>query len=178
MRKASIAGLLLAAIALGFVLENQKIAINFLLEYGEKFPAFFDLDTPEKKLWVKEWKSLRVADYFFAHNTPNWLFDLNLAQLNKVKWALALLGIAVFSAINLTIVQLAFQSVKTTRNAAVFLAFILFVCVVVYAIGFLVPSASGGFYAVARELLGGLQSPVPLMILFPAAWLQARFNSQ
>jgi len=174
MRKVAVIGLLIAGLGLGFFIENQKIAINFLLEYGGRFPEFFSLSVAEKMTWVEAWKAERVADYFFAHSTPAWLYTLDYSGLVGVKWILALLAILVFTALNLGIIQLSFSQVKITRYAALFLATLLVLCGGIFVLGKVFHSA--GFYAVARELLGGLQSLVPLMILFPAAWLLPRFQ--
>lgn len=174
MRNWAISGLVIMGLVLGFVLENQKIAINFLLEYGERFPEFFNLSVAEKISWVEAWKAERVADYFFAHSTPEWLYAFDFAGLVRIKWTLAVLAILVFSTINLGILQLAFSQIKITRYAGAFLAAILLICCGIFILGKLLQSP--GFYAVARELLGGLQSLVPLMILFPAAWLLLRFQ--
>ena len=55
-------------------------------------------------------------------------------------------------------------------------AVVLALAFAVYAIGSKL-GFPGQSYAFARELLGALQSPAPLMLILPAIWLSRRMNA-
>ncbi len=164
-------GLLAIAIAFGFFQEYLKININYLIETGQRVPGFFLMPVEMKKAWIEYYKSKTVQDFYHKPDTLPWLYHLSLNQLNLLKWAMALAFIIIYWWFNTQLVK----CIAPNRIPIIWLTrlYLLFftLAVAIFAIGKLT-GLSDNAYLISREILGGLQSLVPLMIFAPIIWLQ------
>ena len=162
----------------GFFQEKLKIGINYIVEHASQV-ANYDSLSPENRsreiLQLKEKENIPY-DYYYAHNSLPILFNFSISALSKLKWGLGFAFIAIhFLAVWLILRWWFSEGISALKLIYIYLA-ILGLALFVYFIGKLLGHAQEA-YAFARELLGGIQSLVPLMLLAPAMWLQSHFNS-
>jgi hypothetical protein len=163
--------LICAALALsimfGFYQENVKIDINYQLEFGEKYPGFFQ-QTPEiRKQMIQEKTPYAPFDYYYSHPRIEWLNHFSQEQLGIAKWIWTLIATMVFLFFNGCILYLLYRERILLRwlifaySGAFALALVIFAC------GKIV-GHQDEFYAISRKVMGALQSLVPVMIFIPA----------
>lgn len=165
-------------LAFGFFQEKLKIGINYIVEHASLIANYNEL-SPESRsqeiIILKEKENIPY-DYYYAHNSLPILFEFSISALSKLKWVLSFAFIAIhFLAVWLILRWWFSEGISALKLIYIYLA-ILGLALFVYFIGKLLGHAQEA-YAFARELLGGIQSLVPLMLLAPAMWLQSHFNS-
>jgi len=99
-----------------------------------------------------------------------FLGDYTIAQLNSTKWLLTVVTMVVNFILSVFSLRLVMDKPKAVRWL-----------IMMYLAGFVVAGLSFGLgkilsqdllgYTVARAVMGGLQSPFPLMLLIPALFL-------
>lgn len=167
------AGMLFA----GYLQEHLKIAVNYLLEFAPLIPHYDEL-MPEQReealQLIKEGQTV-VYDYYYSHRSYPFLFRFNLSSLKLLKWATAPAFVLVQLLGVLAIVWLLFREKRWLRYISVSYALVFVASFAVYFLGKLV-GQEAQWYAVSRELLGALQSPMPLMLILPAIWMHRMSN--
>lgn len=162
--------LVLLAILLGFVQENIKVNVNYLLEKGEKIPGFFQVDAKTKTTMLEQVKIDAPFDYYHNHQRQEWLLNLSHTQLSSFKWLITVVFIVVFMTINAWIMKIfTGEKVFVKRTIGIYVVFFL-LAVFIFLLG-KITGTSDRAYGVSREIVGGLQSLVPLMLMIPAYWL-------
>lgn len=162
--------LVLVALVIGFLQENLKVSVNYLLETGDRIPTFFQQDSNTKQVWLEQVKVNAPFDYYHNHKRIDWLNQLSRENLVRLKWVITLLFVVAFMFINAWLIM------WWTNERLYFkwtLRLYLFFFILSFAIyvGGLLTGTLPQAYGVSRKLVGGLQSLVPLMILLPASWL-------
>jgi hypothetical protein len=176
MRKAIAILLVGLGVLIGFPMEKGKISINYLIEFASVRTEYDSLTARERQSTVEASKNPTAPDYYYSHQTPEFLFGFSHRGLRIAKWVLAILAIVFFSALNLTVIWLWFGQKDFVRWVALGLFAIGGLSFGIFALGALFPD-SKGFYAMARELLGGIQSVVPLMLMVPALRLYQYYDN-
>ncbi len=169
-RVAKITAIVFLAIVLGFLQENLKVSINYLLETGDKIPTFFQQDVNTKQSWLEQVRVNAPFDYYHNHRRIEWLYHCSRTQLNILKWIVTVFFVVIFMIINALLIS------WWTRNKKYFkwtigLYVVFFAFAFVIYLGGHISGTSMQAYGVSRKIVGGLQSLVPLMILIPASWL-------
>ncbi len=161
---------LVLAIVIGFLQENIKVNINYLLDKGESIPGFFENDVATKRALLEKVKINAPFDYYHNHRKLDWLLTRTHRQLVILKWSMTVLFVIVFMFINACVMKwITGEFIYFKRTLWLYLFFFL-MAFFIYAIGKLSGTLAQA-YGVSREIVGGLQSLVPLMILVPASWL-------
>lgn len=165
-------GLLLFAIVAGFLQENLKVNVNYILETGDKINGFFNQNTETKREWLHQVKIDAPYDYYHNHRRLEFLLDFTRRELVITKWIITVFFVGLFMAINSLLVY------RITRNHSLMIwcirLYIIFFVLsfVVYLFGITTGSANQA-YGISRKVVGGLQSLIPLMILLPGYWLHS-----
>ncbi len=168
--------LLLVAVVIGFLQENLKVNINYLLDKGEAIPGFFDTDAAAKKEQLEKVKINAPFDYYHNHRKLESLLMLSHTQLVMLKWGVTVFFVVVFMFINAFVMKwFTGQTIYFKRTIWLYVLFFL-LAFSIYGIG-KITGTSVQAYGVSREIVGGLQSLVPLMILIPASWLLMHHNT-
>jgi len=99
--------------------------------------------------------------YFLNENISR----LTLAQLVKLKWSLTIAFILVISTLTVLIIQLWFKNKKFNKISFIFyLTFYGLTGLITILLWF--TGTFDSFYFVIRKMIGFLQSPLPLFVLF------------
>lgn len=169
--------LIACGIVFGFVQENVKVNINFILEQGDRIPGFFDQDVAVRKEWLQQCTVFSPLDYYHSHKPIEWFYGFSRKSLVRAKWILTPVYAGIFWWINGTVLVLLFGSPKWRIWLLKAYALILVIGFSIYLTGrlFGFPEVA---YAVSRKLTGGLQSLIPLMVIVPARYLYHRFQSE
>jgi hypothetical protein len=154
------------ALWLGAWLEHIKIDINYISEQGAKIQNFDTFDGPTKQVMLRQSHAYMPFDYFFSHASIDILLTLTLIELGRLKWLLTLLAIALFYIINKSLI-----ATFDTKRLFLKPLWVSYLSIAGFSFLFFMVGRLVGFpkeaYAVSREIIGGLQSLVPVMIVYP-----------
>ncbi|MBX7050596.1 MAG: hypothetical protein K1X54_01030 [Flavobacteriales bacterium] len=169
-----ISGLLIIAIVTGFLQENLKVNVNYILETGDKINGFFN-QTPEvKRDWLQQVKIDAPYDYYHNHRRLEFLLNFTRSQLVIAKWVITVFFVALFMILNSTIIFLVTSNTSLRKwTIRLYIAFFL-LSFLVYIFGVITGSGTQA-YGISRKVVGGLQSLVPLMILLPGYWINRTY---
>jgi hypothetical protein len=158
--------LVVIALWIGAWQEHIKIDINYILEQGALVANFDNYNADQKVELLRSTHHYMPYDYYFNHQPILMLVALKLGQLQKLKWVITFLSLVLFFMLNKLLLA-------TFDHAQVFwkplwmgYVGILGLAFAIFFIGRWAGIASAS-YSVAREMLGGLQSIVPTMIIYP-----------
>lgn len=166
--------LIVAGLTVGFFQEFVKININYTLDTGFQIPNFFEQDYTTRTELLRKMKPANMPyDYYQNHNQIEALNHLSYKQLTILKWTVAILFAAVFMAINIGVIWFITKNKSYTKWVLIFYAALFILSFAIFLFG-KITGTSERAYAVSREILGGLQSIVPLMVLVPAIWLSKK----
>lgn len=179
----------LAFVALGFVQERLKVSLNYYLEVTASYPSFYELPPARRDAWLNERQVNAPYDYYYNHQRVNWYHQFSRIELQLVKWAFALgfisIHLALSGAVLLKIDGLnlkQFGAVIKHKQQGKSLRYLLglYLGALALALAFFaamrVVSNPTAAYAVARESLGFMQSPFPLILVLFALRLQRAFR--
>lgn len=163
------------ALVVGAVQENWKIDINYILDLHVHVPNYEQLPVAERAAALKANHGYMPYDYYFNHTNNTWILALGISQLKALKWALTVVFVAVFLFFN-------WRILKTFPEANPLLRTFAYAYIIAFGISFmvyLVGKAVGlgdTTYAVAREVVGALQSIVPSMLVIPVVLFQGKME--
>jgi hypothetical protein len=161
-----ITSLVATAIALGFLQEQLKVSINYILENAPGIPSFYMLNEQQKHEAIEGQRLVAPFDYYHSHNTLRVLYKLDQSELLRLKWIVTFSSLVVFFLLNaLLLHQLEGNGRVWKWLALTYVAFTL-LAFAIFAIGrwMNMPEET---YAISRRITGALQSLVPVMILWP-----------
>lgn len=164
---------LVVALLFGSFQEKVKISVNNIIKYSGSISNYDSL-APQQR---KENVAIIIANIprgFYSHqNSISWFYNLEIAQLSKLKWVNTLIFTLIHFILNALILHFLFQN-NSLIQILVFSYIILFlVSVGVYSIGKIAGLAQPG-YNVARKIVGALQSQVPVMIFVIGYYLNKK----
>lgn len=99
--------------------------------------------------------------------------DLNSAQ--TYKWFFTIFFTLVFLGLTLLIIQLFFRNSSYLKFVLIFFGIFFLASFIIYSGGLLLGEKEMG-YIVSRRIMGYVQSPVILMLLFPILYLYERID--
>jgi hypothetical protein len=171
MKRVVFIGLLvLTALMLGFYQERLKISINYVIENGPQISGFFEMNEQQRKEAIELHRVNAPFDYYHNHSTEEWLYRLSFTQLNRLKWAVTIVSLAVFCFLNALILRMYSGHWKLARRLIMMYAVMVVAAFAIFFVGRFSGHGESA-YAISRRITGALQSLVPLMIIFPALWL-------
>lgn len=179
----------LAFVALGFVQERLKVSLNYYLEVTASYPDFYELPPDRRDAWLNERQVIAPYDYYYNHERVSWYHQFSRSELQLLKWAFALgfifIHLALSAAVLLKIDSLKLKQFiqvikhkeqgKPLRYLAGLYLSALVLALVFFAAMRVVKNPTAA-YAVARESLGFMQSPFPLILVLFALRLQGAFR--
>ncbi|MGD1847673.1 MAG: hypothetical protein ACFB10_19965 [Salibacteraceae bacterium] len=137
-------------IGLGFLREFVFLNVNYILSY--------------KYGWEEE-----------KPRTPailEFLYDYSYYTLYQSKWVLTVLFAAIFVAMTLLAIWMAFRKRKFLWWTLIFFGALLLVAGISFAIGFALKDVELVYYEkgyrLSRRILGFIQSPLSVLVLLPA----------
>lgn len=153
-------------LAWGFVQERLKISMNFYIEQSSAIPGFYEQSAQWRSAKLEELKANANArhDYYWSHESINLFNDLSLSEMKMLKAVFAVFFILFSFIAALLVLKLWFGSAKVLFGLILCYSAILILLLLAGGIAFLFPKMSG-WYAISRELLGIIQSPIPLMVV-------------
>jgi hypothetical protein len=157
-------GIVFAGLMIGALQENWKIDINYILEWSAYVPNYESLSVQDRTQALKSCHPYMPYDYYFNHQSNDWILQMELRQLIQLKWVLTFLFVGVFLVIN-WLLLLSFKPPVRFLHL-LWMAYLATFCfsALAFAISRVLGFANQG-YAFVRELIGGLQSMVPGVIL-------------
>ena len=161
-----VVGVLGLSLAVGYALEWGKLHLNLYLQVLEAHPEFAAADAAERAAWWEEHAPVLQMQYVEVHEAWAPFHRWEVREVWRAKWALGVAAVVLFFCLDLLLLRV----LGAQRLSYLFVG--LYACsgVCMAAGAFVIPAPAG--YALAREFLGFLQSPLPS--LFVA--LVARFR--
>lgn len=156
---------ILAMIFFGYYQENVKVAINYRIALIEKFPELDALAPDDKEKRAEELTPFSTIDYYYGHARIGWVNYFSLSGLRQMKWWLTLLFALCFLALNILLATLMGMQKQVLRRLALMYLFLFASALLVFFLG-KVTGFAGECYAIARKMVGLLQSPLPLMTIW------------
>ncbi len=153
-------------IALGFYQEQAKVNVNFILEKGMQIPGFFNQDPSTKIEILSHEKNKSNFDYYYSHETIDWLYSLNQSELSKLKWVITFASIATFTLLNVFALILLQFNKKEIKLFLLVEGICMTLAVVTFAFGKIIHQ-SEAVYPAVRGIMGIVQSPVLVLIFIP-----------
>jgi hypothetical protein len=162
--------LVVLAMLSGFYQEKVKISINYILDQGSQIPGFYNLSPVEKQAQIEQARVNAPFDYYHNHNTISFLYRFDARQLSVMKWVVTGVFMGWFLLLNLSLLHtLRANTAVIHALPRLYLVVALF-SLAVFAVG-VVGFQKEKCYAVSREVMGALQSIVPVLIIWPASRL-------
>lgn len=168
---------LLCFLVLGFVQERAKVSLNYYLEQHAGVSGFFEWPPDRRDAWVEEHRRNAPYDYYYNHGTVSFYNQMSLERLQMLKWIYAASFIVLNYLLGVWLSKRVFGQGRggnvRTLPIPIYMVYLFAFSIsalffVLYA-GGLAPGAS---YAIARKLLGFMQSPLPVLLVLLAARLQ------
>ncbi len=172
MKSLRIVLLVVAALGLGYVQERVKIDLNLRLAYVPLIEGYDALDAAARRGALDRLVPQVPFDYYYNHGRIAWFDQLSAPQLARMKWFCALLFVAVFWLWNQWFLNAVKMVPRMRRFVTIGYLYMMGAALLLYTAVSLWDWA-GPAYAVARRLLGLLQSPLPGVVLY----LAFRFTS-
>lgn len=161
--KLKVAVVVVAYLVLGFLAERVKVSLNFYLEQGSRIEGFFQLPPDRRDAILASAVDQVPYDYYYNHGRLKVYHRMTKRQLTIAKWGFAALLVLVYAGMAWGVVRWLDLTTHLTyiyvvTGVALLLALVFFMAMKV------LPDPTAP-YAVARKLLGFVQSPLPLIIV-------------
>jgi len=169
--------LLSLGLCAGFLQEYLKINVNYILETGRQIPGFFSMDEEKKKAWIEYKKKNAPNDFYHKPETITALYSLKEQTLEQIKWINTIAFIGVFLFLNVSLVRLITGNNQLARWMLYLYGAFFILALIVFLLGKLTGKLENT-YMLSREIVGGLQSLIPLMIMLPAIWVAEKMNKK
>ena len=144
--------ILILMLAFGYVQENAKVRLNSYRSYADHSMGFYDLSS--------ETRSTLTSTML----VPNFIHTLSKPSLVNLKWVLSASILLIFFLLDALFLKV--SALPGAPSSAPWLILIYIgVSIPMFAFLILNPSPHSSSYAVSRELLGFLQSPLPSLLL-------------
>jgi len=144
--------LLIFMLAFGYVQENTKVRLNAYRAVADRSVGFYDLSSGDRNSLTR------------TMHVPNFIHELSKPNLVKLKWVLSASILIVFFLLDALFLKV--SALPGAPSAAPWLVLIYVgVSIPMFSFLFLSPGPNSSSYAVSRELLGFLQSPLPSLLL-------------
>ncbi|MEY3835116.1 MAG: hypothetical protein RI989_544, partial [Bacteroidota bacterium] len=154
-------------IAMGFYQEQAKVNVNFILEKGAQIPGFFNQNTETKIDLLTAEKSKSNFDYYYSHDSIDWLYSFSQSELSKLKWAITFASIATFTLLNILALKFLEFNKKEIKLFLLVEGLCIGLAIATFVSGKLIHQ-SEAVYPAVRGIMGIVQSPVLVLIFIPA----------
>jgi len=144
--------LLILMLAFGYVQENAKVRLNAYRAVADHSEGFYDLPSEDRNSLTR------------TMHVPHFIHELSKSSLIQLKWVLSVSILIVFFLLDALFLKV--SALPDAPSSAPWLVLIYIgVSIPMFSFHFLSPGPNSSSYAVSRELLGFLQSPLPSLLL-------------
>lgn len=156
-----------AMLGFGLLQEQAKIKVNHYLKVGDA-ADFWSLDTPDREAWWVGHAPAGRHNFYVSRSTWPIFHGLDRGEVVAFKWGLSAAVLLVFFALDVLLLRAAGVAERTPWLVGMYIAASL------PMLGFVVASPGGSMYALARDMLGFLQSPLPSLLVVLVPWFLDR----
>ena len=144
--------LLILMFAFGYVQENAKVRLNAYRAVADHSEGFYALSSEERNSLTH------------TLDVPNFIHELSKPNLVQLKWGLSASILLIFFLLDALFLKV--SALPGAPSSAPWLVLIYIgVSIPMFSFLFLSQGPNSSSYAVSRELLGFLQSPLPSLLL-------------
>jgi hypothetical protein len=152
-------------IAVGFFQEWLKVNINWFIDHIAYVPNYNALSPADRLEELAKMSYNAPYDYYYSHSTISQLASFTSKQLSVLKYGIAVTLVVVYFMLN----RFTIQRILRREGLTVFLRYIYICIAATVALFFgmyFLWKPEIAMYNVGRELLGFLQSPMPVIVLY------------
>jgi hypothetical protein len=161
-------------LSLGFAQEWVKVNLNWVLDHAVNLPGYDQLTTDEKRSSLEVFRYNAPYDYYYSHGRIPYFESLSVSELSKWKWGLAFMLVCVYGALNVFSAYWLNYKDLVVYIIGITLAALCLVVLLTVIYTYIYTSAS--LYNVSRELLGFVQSPMPIILVLFGALIRKRMQ--
>lgn len=152
-------------IVIGFLQEWVKVNVNWFIDHLPYVPNYDSLSAEDRLAALSVLNYDAPYDYYYSHTTIESLANLTTGRLVLLKHAIALGLAALYFGLNMLVFKRILRKPELNKILVYIYIGISFIVAAFFGYYFLVEQYSA-VYNVGRELLGFLQSPLPLVVVF------------
>ncbi|MBI1266968.1 MAG: hypothetical protein GC193_05995 [Cryomorphaceae bacterium] len=163
-------------IAVGFFQEWLKVNINWFIDHIAYVPNYNMLSPDDRLKELSKMDYNAPYDYYYSHSTINQLANFTSKQLAVIKYGIAIILVGFYFVLN----RFAIKNILRREALMVFLRYIYIGMIATVALFFgmyFFWKHEIAMYNVGRELLGFLQSPMPIIVLYLPALFFLKNNN-
>ena len=161
---------LLAMLAFGLLQEQSKVKVNHYLNVGDE-AGFWEDESTEREAWWNGNAPVGRHKMYVSRQTWTFFHGLSRGELVAFKWILSGVILLIFFALDVL-----FLRTTGAKHRVPWLILIYFV-VSVPMMGLVLSTPGAAWYALARDMLGFLQSPLPSVMVLTIPWFLDRLGS-
>ena len=154
----------------GLVQEQSKIKVNHYLQVGDA-EQFWDQDAQERESWWQASAPAGRQNFYVSRETWTVFHSFSRGQLVAFKWGLSGLILLVFFILDVLLLR------ATGVAERVPWLVVIYVTAGIPMLGLGFSSPGEAWYALARDMLGFLQSPLPSVMVVLVPWFLDRMAS-
>lgn len=157
-------------ILLGFFQEWIKVNINWFIDHLAYIPNYDALLPADRLVELSKMRYEAPYDYYYSHSTLNDLTEFSTRELTMLKYGVGLFLVIIYYVLN----HFAIKRMLKKESLLVFLTYIYIgigALVAVFFSLYFFWKHEMAIYNVGRELLGLLQSPLPVVLIYLPAML-------
>ena len=159
-----------AMLGFGLLQEQSKSKVNHYLRVGDA-QQFWDDDAPTRTTWWDVHAPVGRQNFYVSRATWPLFHGLTRMQLVAFKWGLSAAILLIFF-----VLDVLFLRAMGVPERVPWLVLIYFTAgIPMVGLGFSTPGEP--WYALARDMLGFLQSPLPSVMVVLVPWFLARMNA-
>ena len=159
-----------AMLGFGLLQEQSKIKVNHYLRVGD-VQQFWDDDAPTRATWWDAHAPVGRHNFYVSRATWPLFHGLSRAQLVAFKWGLSAAILLLFFVLDVLFLR------ATGVPERVPWLVLIYVTAGIPMVGLGFSSSGEPWYALARDMLGFLQSPLPSVMVVLVPWFLARMNA-
>ena len=159
-----------AMLGFGLLQEKSKIKVNHYLRVGD-VQQFWDDDAPTRTTWWDAHAPVGRHNFYVSRATWPLFHGLSRAQLVAFKWGLSAAILLLFFVLDVLFLR------ATGVPERVPWLVLIYVTAGIPMVGLGFSSPGELWYALARDMLGFLQSPLPSVMVVLVPWFLARMNA-
>ena len=160
---------LLTMLGFGLIQEQSKIKVNHYLQVGDS-EQFWNQEAHLRKMWWEQSAPLGRYNFYVSRDTWGVFHYFDRSQIIQFKWGFSAAIMLIFFALDVLFLRATGVSHRVPWLVLIYVT----AGVPMVGLGCSVPGES--WYALARDMLGFLQSPLPSVFVVLVPWLLSRMT--
>ena len=161
---------LLVMLGFGLLQEQSKIKVNHYLKVGDE-AGFWEDEPSGRAAWWGVHAPVGRHNFYVSRETWSFFHGLSRGELVAFKWLLSGSILLVFFALDVLFLR------TTGVGHRVPWLVLIYLVTSVPMVGLALSSPGQPWYALARNMLGFLQSPLPSVMVLVVPWFLARLGA-